>query len=283
MATPFLLTAPFHDAVGMAANLAAFGITASAMWMTRQGLRAEAAYDARRAARRPAIPRKLLGGVLTGLGLAVGTADPAALGPAAVMGVTGAMLHWLAFGPDPMRDKGMDGVDAFQQDRAARMVETAETHLNAMSQAIAQIRDRALDARVARFAGAARTLFAVVERDPAALGTARRYLGVYLQGARDAAVKFADLYAQTRDPRAHADFNALLDDLEHSFAALVGQLQGGRRADMDIEIGVLRDRLAREGVVAPAAAPALENRPEPTAAQTFGAALRDAIRDRSRR
>jgi hypothetical protein len=35
-------------------------------------LQAEAAYDARRIARRPAIPRKLFGGILTGLGLAIG-------------------------------------------------------------------------------------------------------------------------------------------------------------------------------------------------------------------
>lgn len=280
MATPFLLSAPFHDPFGMAANLAAFGLTAGAMWLTREGLRAEAAYDARRVARRPAIPRKLFGGILTGLGLAVGTADPAALGPAAVMGVTGALLHWLAFGPDPMRDKGMEGVDSFQQDRAARMVEGAEAHLRAMSDAILRTGDRRLEARVSGFAATARGLFDMVERDPAGLGAARRYLGVYLQGARDATAKFADLYAQTRDPRARSDYEALLDDLERSFSALVGQLHEGGRTDLDIEIEVLRERLAREGVAPPP--PALENRPEPTAAQTFGAALRETIRDRSR-
>ena len=62
--------------------------------------------------------------------------------------------------------------------------------------------------------------------------------------------------------------------------ALVGQLHEGGRTDLDIEIEVLRERLAREGVTAPPLG--LENRPEPTAAQTFGAALRETIRDRSR-
>ena len=41
------------------------------------------------------------------------------------------------------------------------------------------------------------------------IAATRRYMGVYLQGARDATVKFADLYAQTRDPRARADYEAL--------------------------------------------------------------------------
>lgn len=280
MATPYLLTAPFHDPLGMATNLAAFGITAGAMWLTREGLQAEAAYDARRTARRPAIPRKLFGGILTGLGLAVGTAEPGAFAPAAVMGVTGAILHWLAFGPDPMRDKGAEGIDVFQQDRAARMVDAAQTHLRGMTDAILRTGDRRLEARVGMFAATARTLFDRVEENPGALAAARRYLGVYLQGARDATVKFADLYAQTRDARARADYESLLDDLETSFSALIQRLNDGGRTDMDIEIGVLRDRLAREGVSAPAAA--IENRREPTAAETFGAVLRETLRGRDR-
>ena len=285
MATPFLLAAPFHDPAGMAANLAAFGITAGAMWLTREGLQAEAAYNARRVARRPAIPRKLFGGILTGLGLAVGTAEPGSFAPAAVMGVTGAVLHWLAFGPDPMTDKGMEGVDAFQQDRAALMVEAAEANLRAMSQAILRTGDRRLEARVGLFAATARQLFEQVEQNPGGLAPARRYLGVYLEGARDSTIKFADLYAQTRDPRALADYEALLADLEASFSALAQRLHEGGRTDMDIEIEVLRDRLAREGV-RPApdapARPALEARSEPTAAETFGQKLRESLRDRSR-
>ena len=284
MATPFLLSAPFQDPVGMATSLAGFGIVAGAMWMTREGLQAEAAYDARRVARRPAIPRKLFGGILTGLGLAVGAAEPGSFGGPAVLGFTGAILHWLTFGPDPMRDKGAEGVDAFQQDRVARMVDEAEASLRGMTQAILRTGDRRFEARVQMFAATARHLFDRVEENPGALAAARRYLGVYLTGARDATVKFSDLYAQTRDPRARAGYEALLDDLEASFQALAQRLQEGGRTDMDIEIEVLRDRLAREGVrPSPDAAPvALENQPQPTAAETFGQALRETLRDRSR-
>ena len=280
MATPFLLAAPFQDPVGMATSLAGFGIVAGAMWMTREGLQAEAAYDARRVARRPAIPRKLFGGILTGLGLAVGAAEPGSFGGPAVLGFTGAVLHWLAFGPDPMRDKGAAGVDAFQQDRAARMVDEAEASLRGMTEAILRTGDRRLEARVGMFAATARHLFDMVQENPGALASARRYLGVYLTGARDATVKFSDLYAQTRDPRARSDYEALLDDLETSFEALTQRLHDGGRTDMDIEIEVLRDRLAREGVRPQA--PSLENRAEPSAAETFGQALRETLRDRSR-
>ncbi|WP_374633147.1 5-bromo-4-chloroindolyl phosphate hydrolysis family protein [Paracoccus sp. (in: a-proteobacteria)] len=257
MAIPFLISAFWQDPTGLATQLIAFGTIASAMWMTREGLQAEAAYDARRVARRPAIPRKLFGGILTGLGLAIGAYVPGAEIGAGIIGVAGALLHWLAFGPDPMADKGMEGVDSFQQDRAQRIVAEGEAHLKAMQDAILRTGDRRLEARVGMFAATARDMFARVEEDPGDIAAVRRYLGVYLQGARDATVKFSDLYAQTHDPRARQDYENLLNDLETEFAARTRKLIEGGRSDLDIEIGVLRDRLAREGL-RPAATP-----PEP--------------------
>lgn len=247
-AVPFLLGAFFQDPAGMAGNLAAFGVIASAMWMTGEGLAAEAAYQVRRVARRPAIPRKLFGGILTGLGLGLGVAEPGGLAQAGVMGATGLVLHWLAFGTDPMRDKGMEGTDGFQQDRARKMIEEAETHLAQMRGAIRSLGDRWLDARVDRFAATVEDLFDRVRSNPGDLSAARRYLGVYLAGARDASVKFADLYRQTQDPQTRASYETFLDDLEKDFSAKSRRLLEGDRTDLDIEISVLRDRLAREGV-----------------------------------
>ena len=56
-----------------------------------------------------------------------------------------------------------------------------------------------------------------MQDDPRQLNAARRYLGVYLTGARDATVKFADFYAGGRDPQARREYEALLDDLESQF------------------------------------------------------------------
>lgn len=260
-AIPFLLSAFWQEPMGMVANLAAFGLVAFASRLTREGLQAEAAYDARRVARRPAWPRKLFGGVLTGLGLAIGAAEPGALTGAILIGFVGAVLHYLAFGPDPMRDKGMEGVDSFQQNRVARIIAEGEAYLAGMQDAIRRTRDRRLEARVALFAETARELFRRVEQDPGDLTAARRYLGVYLMGARDATVKFADLYSETQDPGGRGDYEALLTDLEANFAARTRALIDSGRTDFDIELQVLRDRLAREGVRMPdPAQPALEDR-----------------------
>ena len=65
-------------------------------------------------------------------------------------------------------------------------------------------------------------------------------------GARDATVKFADLYAQTRDARARSDYEALLSDLETTFAARSQQFLTNDAGALDVEIQVLRDRLQFE-------------------------------------
>lgn len=254
-ALPFLFGAFFQDPAGMAGSLAAFGVIASAMWMTGEGLAAEAAYQVRRVARRPAIPRKLFGSVMTGLGLGLGAAEPSSLAGAGVIGATGMVLHWLAFGADPMRDKGMAGSDSFQQDRAQKMIDEAEASLAQMRAAIHRAGDRGLDARVDRFAATVEALFDRVRSNPGDLSAARRYLGIYLTGARDASVKFADLYAQTRDPATRRAYEAFLDDLEQDFRAKSLKLLEGDRTDLEIEIAVLRERLAREGVKAGEPAP----------------------------
>ncbi len=163
-----------------------------------------------------------------------------------LFGTLGAFLHLGAFGLDPTRAKGMEGVDQFQTDRVARAVDEAEKHLLAMKDAILRADDQQLEARVDRFSAIARGLFRSIEGDPGDLTAARKYLSVYLQGARDATVKFADVYRQNKSPTARTDYEALLTDLETNFAARSKTLLTDNHTDLDVEIQVLRDRLKFE-------------------------------------
>jgi hypothetical protein len=225
-------------------GLGAFALLLGAAFMTREGLFAQEAYDARKVARRPALPRKIIGSVATGLGLGLGAvmADQSVL-ISGLLGLLGSVLHLVAFGPDPLKDKGTEGIDAYQTDRVARAVETGEAHLAAMKDAILRARDRQLEGRVDRFADSARELFRTVENDPGDLTAARKYLGIYLQGARDATAKFADLYARNREPKLREDYEALLTDLETTFVSRTTALLSNDHTDLNVEIEVLRDRL----------------------------------------
>ena len=236
----------------LALGVAAGAVWTLAAWLTREGLRAEAAYDERKVARPPAMPRKMLGSVCiaVGAGLAATAHGTDVLG-AAIYGVVAGALHLSAFGFDPMRAKNVSGVDQFQQDRVARVVDEAEDYLRETRAVIDSLRDRRLTGRVAAFEDAAREMIRTVENDPRDLASARKFLGVYLMGARDASVKFADVYARNGSAEARADYEALLTDLEQNFAARTEKLLLDDRADLTVEIDVLRERLQREGVRAP--------------------------------
>jgi len=246
---PLVWAAFTSGAVGLALNLGALGLMLLAAWLTREGIRAQEVYEARKVARRPAFPRKIAASLLTGAGLGLaGLADGGAALAAVIYALVGAALHALAFGLDPLRDKGMEGMDAFQSARVARAVDKAETYLGEMTGAVTRAGDRQAEERVARFQASVREMLRSVEDDPRDLATARKYLTIYLIGARDATIKFADIYARSRDAGARRDYFALLDDLEENFTAKTRDLLRDDSTDLEVEVEVLRERLAREGI-----------------------------------
>ncbi len=248
---PIILAATsiFSGAAGLAIGLIGAGVLLLGAWLLRDGLLAQAAYDDRKVARRPAIPRKFFAALVCGLGTAVAafSNEPGLIAPL-IFGGAASALHFGAFGMDPMKDKGMEGVDTFQQDRVAKAVEQAEAHLKGMKDAVMRAGDRSVETRVERFTIAAQDLIRTVEEDPRDLIPAKKYLGVYLNGAKDAAVKFADVYSRTQDRTAKSDFMMLLTDLEESFGQKTQKLLLDDNTDLTVEIDVLRERLQREGV-----------------------------------
>lgn len=238
------------NAPEMLGELGGFAGLMLAAWLLNEGLRAEEAFDARAVARPPAIPRKLFAAVLTGasVGLATWLGIGQDLFAAIAFGAVAGIAHVAAFGIDPMKKKGMEGVDEFASQRVARAIDKAEGLVRDIIAAAARIGDPRLEGRVERLCDQAREVFRTVEQDPRDLARARAFLSVYLVGLRDSTVKFADLWGRTRDPAAREKFEALLGDLESSFTAHRTLLLEDNRSDLDIEIEVLRERLQQDGL-----------------------------------
>ena len=240
------------DAAGAVAELGALVVLLLAAWLLRDGLVAEEAYNARKVARPPAIPRKIFASVLTGLGVAIAAYGgwKQGLPTSLVFGALAAAAHSFSFGLDPLRKKGMEGVSDYETERVAKAVEKAERLVAETVAASKRIKDRALQGRVEALAQAARDMFRAVEEDPRDLSGARKFLSVYLKGARDATIKYADLAAKADTPKDRANYEALLADLEGSFNAQRETMLLDHRTDLTVEIEVLRDRLKQEGLKA---------------------------------
>ena len=249
-AIPMVFMSLNDGAVALTVALISAAMLTLAAWLLRGGLTAEAEYNARKVARRPALPRKMISTALTGLGIAFAAyrSEPGIVAPI-LYGLAAAGLHVAAFGIDPLRSKGMEGIDTHQQDRVASVVDKAEKYLREMSDAMLRSGDRKMEGKLNAFQDKARDLIRTVEEDPRDLTAARKYLGVYLMGARDATVKFADIYSRTKDEKARTDYATLLSDLSKGFDARTAKLLLDDRSDLNIEIDVLRDRLKQEGVV----------------------------------
>ncbi|MEM8869182.1 MAG: 5-bromo-4-chloroindolyl phosphate hydrolysis family protein [Pseudomonadota bacterium] len=235
------------DAIGMLLELGGAACLFLSALLLNEGLKAEAAYDDRTLARPPAIPRKLFAVAATGAGVLLGSLSGGMI-TAAIFAAVAAAAQVVAFGFDPTRRKGGDGASDFDTDRVARAIDEAEQTVAEILAAARRIGDRHIEGRVERMTGAVREVFRTVEADPRDLSRARKFLGVYLTGARDATTKFAELYMNRQDQQARADYVALLDDLEQSFRKHREDLLKDDKTALDVEIEVLRERLEREGV-----------------------------------
>ena len=196
----------------MLGELGGFAGLMLSAWLLNEGLRAEEAYDARAVARPPAIPRKLFAAALTGASVALAgwLSLGQVLAGALIFGAVAVGAHLLAFGFDPMRKKGLEGVDDFANERVARAVDQGESLVRQTVDAAARIGDRRLEGRVDRLCDQARQVFRTIEQDPRDLARARTFLNVYLLGLRDATAKFADVWSRNRDPQARNQYEALL-------------------------------------------------------------------------
>ncbi|MEM8656571.1 MAG: 5-bromo-4-chloroindolyl phosphate hydrolysis family protein [Pseudomonadota bacterium] len=235
------------DAIGMVLELGGAALLFLSALLLNEGLKAEAAYNDRTIARPPGIPRKLFAVAATDAGILLGSLSGGLI-PAIIFSTVAAGAQLVAFGFDPTRRKGGEGASDFETDRVARAIDEAEATVADILASARRIGDRHIEGRVERMTAAVREVFRTVEADPRDLTRARKFLGVYLTGARDATHKFAELYISRQDQQARADYVALLDDLEQSFRKHREDLLKDDKTALDVEIEVLRERLQREGV-----------------------------------
>ena len=183
-AIPMVFLALNDGAAGLIVALMSAAILTAGAYMLREGLRAEAAFVSRKVSRRPALPRKIAAACLAGIGIALAAYrnEPGFAAPL-LYGLATCGLHLAAFGVDPLRSKGLEGIDSFQQDRVARVVDGAEAVMRDMTDAMKRASDRKMEVRLEQFQTTVRDLIRTVEEDPRDLTAARKYLSVYLIGS----------------------------------------------------------------------------------------------------
>jgi 5-bromo-4-chloroindolyl phosphate hydrolysis protein len=236
---------------GLLGNAAGYGLFLAGALLLRRGLLSEAEYARRRVARAP-WPLKTLGsgiialatGVTAWLGAGQNPLIAVAFGLAALLGC------YLTYGFDPRAAKRFtdrDGVDT--TDRVLEALTQAEQGIAAIEQATRDIRNAELNNRLRRIAALARQILKLLEEDPRDLRRARKFLNVYLDGAKQVTEGYAKTHGRVSAPELEDNFRRVLATIEEVFQEQQQKLLETDVTDLDVRIEVLTTQLKREGVI----------------------------------
>lgn len=240
------------DNSSLLASLVALACLWSGAVMNRSGLQAETQFRRRRIAAAPRTPRKALAAVLVGVGSAVCAIWLADLGllvgvVAGVMALVGTLL---AYGLDPRQDKIADGSTAgYSTEEIVSALTQAEAKIESIAQSGRSIQNPEFAARLERIVEAASQVLRVIEDDPGDLRRARKFLHVYLDGARTVTANYARAHPDARNEELDENFRDMLETIESSFIETRQRLLQDDAMDLDVQIEVLKTRLKREGVI----------------------------------
>ncbi len=236
---------------GLLGNAVGYTLFLVGALLLRHGLLTEAEYDRRRIAKAP-WPLKTLGGgvvalatgVTAWLGVGQHPVVAAAFGLAALLGC------YLHYGFDPRGAKRFtDGEGVDVTDRMLETLAQAEHGIAAIEQATRDIRNAELNSRLRRIVGLARQILKLLEEDPRDLRRARKFLNVYLDGARQVTEGYARTHARASAPELEDNFRRVLITIEEVFAEQQQKLLETDVSDLDVQIEVLTTQLKREGVI----------------------------------
>jgi 5-bromo-4-chloroindolyl phosphate hydrolysis protein len=236
---------------GLFDNTVCYGLFLAGALLLRRGLRSEAEYDRRRVAKAP-WPLKTIGsGVIalaTGITAWSGAHHPPVM--AGAFGLVALLGCYLSYGFDPRAAKRFtdrDGVDT--TDRVLEALTQAEASIAAIEQTTRSIRNAELNSRLRRIVAQARQILTMLEEDPRDLRRARKFLNVYLDGAKQVTEGYAKTHGRVTAPELEDNFRRVLVTIEEVFTEQQQKLLETDVTDLDVQIEVLTTQLKREGVV----------------------------------
>jgi hypothetical protein len=222
-----------HDPVTMLKIAAPLVCAAIAVWWLIKGLAAEDVWKESGSAEKPKVPFKILGCIALGVAAAALSLvhSTSGLTVAFTQGTIATVLALLAFGLDPLTNKGLDT----PTDRLDHVL----TDVSSLDQEIATFATEDLIAAVNRLTHA-------VLLDPLRHRIARRHLGVILDGTEQSTLKFVTLWNTLPEPATLSDFVVLADQLAGEYNRAADDYARGGAVSLSVEASVLKDLIRRE-------------------------------------
>jgi 5-bromo-4-chloroindolyl phosphate hydrolysis protein len=235
---------------GVLVNAIGFALYMLAAWCVRKGLQAEHIYNKSRIARPPQ-PLKMTAAIIaaltTGMIAWLGAGRPL---PVALLFAAGAFLGmYLSYGFDPRKEKNIVAAHGYSRDEILQTLEDSSRIIRGIEQANDRIRNAELNQRIERICEIADSILAEIEADPRDIRRARKFLNVYLDGARQVTEGYAKTHPQTQSGELEQNFRNVLETIESVFQEQHQKLLEEDVFDLDVKIEVLTTQLKREGIL----------------------------------
>ncbi len=238
---------------GFAASLALFVLFVFGASLARRGIVKTAEFKSQRVALAGGVPYKVMGGiVIAGATFLSGWLAAKIPLPTALAASLGALLgFFLTFGFDARGEKGVDGSSGMSAAEVAEALQEARGKLGAIEEAAKKLGGAAafeLRQKLRGIVQSANKVLGLIEDDPRDLRRARKFLNVYLDGAKNVTENYAATSAKAPTPDLESRFRGLLDDMQKTFDEQRQKLLENDTLDLDAQIEVLKTRLTREGL-----------------------------------
>ncbi len=166
---------------------------------------------------------------------------------AALIAFSGILLR---YGFDPQHDKNKNtSLVGVTTEELVEIFEEAENNIEEIDRSAKRIKNHELKNRLSRISKKTRGILELIEKDPKDLRRARKFLKVYLKGARTVSTQYAASHNDDDNFELEQNFRNVLDTIESVIEEQHAKLLENNILDLDIKIEVLEAQLKHEGVI----------------------------------
>lgn len=228
-----------------------FTVCMVAATMMRRGLAVAAEAKRRKINRRTStIPYKMVAAILLAAAMFIvawgggnyGLIDGALFGFAALVGA------YLLYGFDEARNDPDVAAIGITSEEVIELLDEAEGRIVAIETARRDIRNSEFRDRLKHITEEARTILSIIEEDPRDARRARKFLKVYLDGAKQVTEGYAAAHKGEDSPELEDNFRRVLTTIETVIAEQQKKLRENNLSELDVQIEVLQMQLEKEGV-----------------------------------
>lgn len=154
------------------------------------------------------------------------------------------------YGFDPQYDKNRV-VSRFgvTTEEIIEVLDEADQNLQRIQASAKSLHNTELKVRLGRIVANTREVLHLIEQDPTDLRRARKFLKVYLLGARNVTEQYVKTHRHQDNQELEQNFRNVLDSIEGVIAEQHEKLLENDVLDLDVKIEVLEAQLKHEGII----------------------------------